>query len=391
MKNNQLLNHENLIVSDPNSSTSDSDVAPRNSSRIGHYAANILVSGVVLLAGVSQNSHHSEHFPALPMPVPDKVCTPAPSFDGVGIADNKAIVKQADKLPRSDVLVLAKRDLDAHIVSIDVDFGQWENKNLRARNKYRSNITSTVKTANSLGDQVEVTDEQTPEYEPNLNRALSYWNSSPTAMASFSYSVASTLGNSVLSYSPENAPNNTKEFSKTGSMKDYDAVEIAGFKAIKEADPKAQVWVGQLDPMGNIKAWIMNLITLPSNGIALHSYQLLNNTHTYVEEANRQSNKKAKDAKSSNIPVYITEYGDPASDPRQRLNLKMATITARCDGASGIVDYQFIKTPNEDFNTGIITIKQAIAESGGTAYKADNIKAEAQTSTLDSHEFILAH
>jgi hypothetical protein len=126
-------------------------------------------------------------------------------------------------------------------------------------------------------------------------------------------------------------------------MAAYDQMHIAGYNAVKAADPTAQVVAGEIAVGGSdLIEWLENADALPSDGIAVHDYPF--------------ANIIARLTGMLNHPLLVNEAGEHSSNPNQLANDLQREELARCGGATGIVFYQLSRGDSEEgsgWDTGI--------------------------------------
>lgn len=258
-------------------------------------------------------------------------CQPRPDFE-VGVQDDDQFVFQ-EKISRDRAFDLATQTLGATTLRINVIYGFVKAEGFQP-------YIDTVNEAVRRGYKVHLTIMGTPSYYPQMDQDLGFQNMNPAEAKQFSTQIAQTFGNKVARYSIWNEPNQPY-FSASTSINDYDRVYDAAEEGIHSVLPNAEVVAGELAP-GNMDAWISNLNQLPDlGGISIHPYgDEINHVEEYVNE--------------SRVPLYLSEYGNPASDPLQAEHNHEAIAKARCAGAKLLLLYQLIRDPSRSWNTGIL-------------------------------------
>jgi hypothetical protein len=122
----------------------------------------------------------------------------------------------------------------------------------------------------------------------------------------------------------------------------YDSLYLASAAAVRSADPGAEILAGELSGR-NISEWLPNVAQLPSNGVGIHPYgNLSGDIGKFVREV-------------APVPLLVTEYGVPASQPDQIGEDLEGEEVAKREGARAIIFYQLSRadTGERPWNTGI--------------------------------------
>jgi hypothetical protein len=166
-----------------------------------------------------------------------------------------------------------------------------------------------------------------------------------TVAKQFIIDVLATMGDKLWAIEPWNEPNHPIFDQAADDPNAYAAYYMMFYNAIQEYNTATghsiRVLAGSLAYTGNFKTWLTSLNNLPSDGTAVHAYQGNINTLPEVES---QTNK----------PVYVTESGNPASDPSQMADNLRSNNTAHCAGVKYAGMYQLVRTPSKDWNYGVI-------------------------------------
>jgi hypothetical protein len=266
-------------------------------------------------------------------------CPPNPAFE-VGVEDDPVFLGLQPAMSPTHGFELAGRVFHARLLRLNMVWGEVK--------KYGwAPYDRAVQMARERCWAVHMTIMPTPNYaERYLNSELSARHLNLALVASFSREIAARYAGQVARYGIGNEPNMGQFMPVTGNLSvdipNYDRMYMAGYNAVKGADPSAQVVAGEIAAKNPFE-WLSNLETLPSNGVSMHPYRFTNLIEQFVKYIQP-------------IPLLIGEDGVPASDPNQLARDLEREEIARHAGATAFIFYQLSRADtNERFpwNTGI--------------------------------------
>jgi hypothetical protein len=268
-----------------------------------------------------------------------RYCPPMPAFE-VGVQDDPVFLGLQPAMSPARGFELAATVFHARLLRLNVDWGEVKRYGWAPYDR-------AVQMARERCWAIHMTIMWTPAYaEGYLNSELSAKHLNSGLLASFAAEIAVRYDGKVGRFAIGNESNDGKFMALTHNLAvdlaTYDRMYMAGYNAVKAADPTAQVIAGEIG--GHyIWDWLGNLATLPSDGVAIHAYGMTAMTDEFVKYIKP-------------IPVLISEDGIPASDPQQIAHDLAREEVARQGGAREFVFYQLSRADsNERFwwNTGI--------------------------------------
>jgi hypothetical protein len=287
-----------------------------------------------LLSAYSANHAGPADAAALP-----RYCPPTPAFE-VGVQDDPVFLGLQPAMTPTRGYELAATVFHARLLRLNVDWGEVKRYGWAPYDR-------AVQMARERCWTVYMTIMWTPIYEEK------YWNSelsgkhlNPALLASFATETAARYAGQVGRFAIGNEPNGGKFMALTGNVSadlaTYDHMYLAGYNAVKAADPRAEVIAGEIGER-HIYEWLANLASLPSSGVSVHAYSLgkvIGELVKYIAP----------------VPLLVSEDGVPASEPNQIAHDIEREEAARHAGAKMFVFYQLSRADsNERFwwNTGI--------------------------------------
>lgn len=263
---------------------------------------------------------------------------PVPGFE-VGVQDDPVFLGLQPAMSPTEGFELATTVFAAHLLRLNV---MWGEAKLYGWGPY----DQAVQMARERCWTVEMTIMPTPTYaESYLPSELSARNLDLGLLASFAHEIAARYAGEVARFGIGNEPNGGYFMLHGNTLGEtisaYDAMYMAGYRAVTEADPGAQVIAGELAG-DHIFTWLENVKRLPSNGVGIHPYELNEDIPQFAETV-------------SPTPLLVTEDGVPASHPSQLAEDLHVEEVARKAGARELVFYQLSRADGNQgkWNTGI--------------------------------------
>jgi hypothetical protein len=223
---------------------------------------------------------------------------------------------------------------------------------------------------------------------------------SPREFGRFARAVAEHFRGRVTRYSIWNEPNWRSTLSPMRTAaKQYRALYLAGYDAIKAADPDAKVLFGELSPQGK-RGWAAaplqflrdvlcvnarwrkrgGCATVRTDGVAQHAYEFthaptwrgvaadevtigtLDHLNKALSRLQRARAMRTPDGRRP--PIYITEFGYRASGPKavaERVRAswvpKAFDIALRTPNVRQLLQYKLVRTPSSTGDYGVMTKK----------------------------------
>jgi hypothetical protein len=266
-------------------------------------------------------------------------CPALPAFE-VGVQDDPVFLGMQPAMTPSRGFELAASVFHARLLRLNVVWGEVKRYGWAPYDR-------AVQMAREHCWAVHMTVMWTPPFEESyFNSELSSNHLDPALLASFSSEVATRYAGQVGRFAIGNEPNGAKFMGQTGSeakdMTRYDAAYMAGYKAVKAADPSAQVIAGELAGR-DIYGWLGNVAALPSDGVGIHPYTLTESLGNFVKYIQP-------------VPLLVSEDGVAAGTPNQIGNDLELEEAARRAGAKEFVFYQLSRADSNKrfwWNTGI--------------------------------------
>jgi hypothetical protein len=268
-----------------------------------------------------------------------RYCPPMPAFE-VGVQDDPVFLGQQPAMSPTRGFELAATVFHARLLRLNVDWGEVKRYGWGPYDR-------AVRMARERCWAIHMTIMWTPAYaEGYLNSELSAKHLNSALLASFAKEIAVRYAGQVGRFAIGNESNDGKFMALTHDLPvdlaTYDRMYMAGYNAVKAANPTAQVIAGEIG-FHHIWDWLANLAKLPTDGVAVHAYGLTGATAAFVKAVKP-------------VPVLISEDGIPASDPRQLARDLEREEQARQGGARELVFYQLSRADSNDrfwWNTGI--------------------------------------
>jgi len=157
---------------------------------------------------------------------------------------------------------------------------------------------------------------------------MSYFRPSPARFATFAATVARHFRGRVRSYGLWNEPNLSLYLSPVREAPYiYRRLFTAGYRAVKRADPRALVLIGELAPGGQALTFLDRVSRgLVADGFAHHPYQLTRTPpgarETYyvgisnvpamrITLARLARQRRLRTPRGAPLPIWFTEFGYP--------------------------------------------------------------------------------
>ncbi len=266
-------------------------------------------------------------------------CPQPPPFE-VGVQDDQVFLGLQPAMSPARGFELASDVFHARLLRLNVDWGEVK---LYGWGPY----DRAVQMAREHCWTVHMTIMWTPSFaEGFLNSELSAHHLNAALLASFAGEVATRYRGRVGRFAIGNEPNTDLFMAQAGGfstvLATYDQLYLAGYDAIKAADPGAEVIAGEVSGKHMLE-WLANLATLPSSGVGVHPY----GQNAQIPEFVRYI---------APIPLLISEDGVQDGDPHQIAHDLEREELARLGGAKEFVFYQLSRddtSGNFPWNTGI--------------------------------------
>jgi hypothetical protein len=223
---------------------------------------------------------------------------------------------------------------------------------------------------------------------------------SPREFGRFAAAISAHFRGRVTRYSVWNEPNwrNTLSPQQTAA-KQYRALYLAAYSAIKATDPQAQVLFGELSPQSR-RGWAISPLqfardvlcvdarwhkrrgcaTVRTDGVAQHAYEFSHApnwrgipaddvTIGTLDHLNRaltrfQKAGALRTPSGGRPPIYITEFGYRASGAKSQPASRRAAwvprafdIALRTANVRQLLQYKLVSTPNSSGDYGVMTKK----------------------------------
>ena len=272
----------------------------------------------------------------LPLP---RYCPPNPAFE-VGVQDDPVFLGLQPAMSPERGFQLASEVFHAHLLRLNMMWGEFKRYGWAPYDR-------AVQMARERCWAIHITIMPTPLYaESYLPHELSGRHLDLGLLASFSREIATRYAGEVGRFAIGNEPDEGRNLVLTGHLATdlamYDRMYMAGYTAVKAADPSAQVIAGELAGRA-ISEWLDNVAALPNDGVGVHPYGLSRAVGEYVRFI-------------APVPLLITEDGVPAYYPNQLAMDLEREENARAAGARSIIFYQLSRADtNERFkwDTGL--------------------------------------
>ncbi len=163
------------------------------------------------------------------------------------------------------------RELKARTVRFNLFWDKWVQEGFGP-------LDAAIARARAEGFRVHLTVTGTPAYNAQNDLRLSAFHPDPKLMAWFAGQAAARWKGQVSSYGVWNEPNIDHYLKGTPAQaaRRYAALYQAAWKAIKAADPAAQVWFGELSARKDALQFLARAVKgrrLQADGLAFHPYQ----------------------------------------------------------------------------------------------------------------------
>jgi hypothetical protein len=220
---------------------------------------------------------------------------------------------------------------------------------------------------------------------------------SPREYGRFARAIATHFRGRVSRYSVWNEPNwKTTLSPQQTAAKQYRALYLSAYSAIKGADPKAKVFFGELSPQPRRGLAIAPLqfardvlcvdarwrkrrgcATVRTDGVAQHAYEFSHapdwtgvgaddvtiGTLDHLNRALKRLHKARalRTPSGKRPPIYITEFGYRASGPQSQPAWRRAqwvarafNIALRAPNVRQLLQYKLVRTPNDGGDYGVL-------------------------------------
>lgn len=266
-------------------------------------------------------------------------CQPYPEFE-VGVEDDPVFLGLQPAMSPARGFELAASVFHARLLRLNVIWGQVK---LYGWAPY----DQAIRMARERCWSVQLTIMPTARYEEGFsNDELSARHFSIPLFTSFATEIATRYAGQVARFAIDNEPDGASFIPPGGELETniafYDSLYLASAAAVSSADPGAEILAGELSGR-NISEWLPNVAQLPSNGVGIHPYgNLSGDIGKFVREV-------------APVPLLVTEYGVPASQPDQIGEDLEGEEVAKRQGARAIIFYQLSRadTGERPWNTGI--------------------------------------
>lgn len=259
-------------------------------------------------------------------------CPPPPSFE-VGVEDDPVFLGQQPAMTPARGFELASSAFHARLLRLNVIWGEVKRYGWAP-------IDRAVQMARERCWTVHMTIMWTPQYaEGYLPSELSAVNTNTELLAAFATEVARRYAGEVRRFAIGDEPDYPTFLARGNSlasqMASYDRLYLAGYKAVKAADPGVEVITGEVGLL-NVWEWLHNVDALPSDGVGIHPYFLTNKTSEFVKYV-------------APVPLLVSEDGVQASNPRQMaVDLEREELARQ----AGVKEYVFYQLSRADSNNG---------------------------------------
>ncbi len=261
-----------------------------------------------------------------------RYCPPAPAFE-VGVEDDPVFLGRQPAMSATRGFELAATTFHARLLRLNVMWGEVK--------KYGwAPFDRAVQMARERCWNVHLTIMWTPQYaESYLNNELSAQHLNSALLASFASEVATRYAGQVVRFAIGDEPDYPFFLAHGSSlavdMANYDRMYLAGYNAVRAADPGAEVIAGEIGLL-NIWEWLHNVAALPSSGVGIHPYFQTSKTSAFAKYIQP-------------VPLLVSEDGVQASQPNQLTRDFEREEIAR---QAGVKEYVFYQLSRADSNEG---------------------------------------
>jgi hypothetical protein len=330
-----------IEVSAVRSSHVESAVGASRSRSWSMVAVDVVVPGLKQLieAGLLTAYGAAEHGgPPTGVALP-RYCPPNPSFE-IGVHDDPVFLGRQPAMSPTRGFELATTVFHARLLRLNMVWGEVKRSGWAPYDR-------AVQMARERCWAILMTIMPTPRYaESYLNSELSGLHLNLGLVASFSTEIATRYRGQVERFAIDNEPDGSSYLPPSGSLAEhmatYDSMYMAGYRAVKAADPSAAVIAGELGGM-HVSEWLANVAALPSSGVGIHPYNLTRNIAEFVKYI-------------APVQLLATEDGVQAWDPNQLEKDLEREEVARRAGAGAFIFYQLSRADTAEgshWNSGI--------------------------------------
>ena len=267
--------------------------------------------------------------------------------------------------PQQNALLDAMKKAGAKDLRVNVLYGKLKQEGY-------GGLDQLVNAARARGIHPQMTLMSTPEYMPTADQALSSRNNDPRQWHNFANEVAKHFRGRVGRYSIGNEMNLQGFFrpNDQGALaggRAYRGVYRGGYSGVKDADPAAQVLMGELVGAAGVKDFMRGVLggkkAIRTAGLAYHPYDksvtdapassrnawdIDNLPDLQAALASYKRRGKLQTATGSTAPLYLTEMGYFAggkyTDAQRAQKMARAYTLAQKAGARELVSYQMAPT-----------------------------------------------
>ena len=294
----------------------------------------------------------------------------------VGVQDNAVFVFQ--RYYSRDAAFQRARQFNARTVRLELYWGEF------IRYGYGF-IDAAVDGARARGLRPQITIAPTPQSDPAGDQRISWRNTNVGRFAGWVKQIVTRYRGKVARYSLVNEPNMCYFLSRSSCSYSRSAVRqraalyrrlyVAGYRAVKQADRRSQVLIGELaplnDPLGFL--WAATGPGVRADGFAHHPYELAGGRRRVVGISSTPQirgavralgrSRKLRRPTGGTVPIYYTEFGYIRGRSGIRTERQRATRTVAAfryikrQGIRQVVYYHLVKTArgfSDPFASGIL-------------------------------------
>ena len=294
----------------------------------------------------------------------------------VGVQDNAVFVFQY--YYSRDAAAQRARQFNARTVRLEFYWGDF----IRYGYGY---MDAAVNAARARGLRPQITIAPTPQSDPRGDQRVSWRNTNVGRFAGWVKQVVERYRGKVSRYSLVNEPNMCYFLSRSSCSYSRSAVRqraalyrrlyVAGYRAVKQADRRSQVLIGELAPLNNPLGflWAATGGGVRADGFAHHPYELAGGRRTIVGVSSTPLIKSTVRAlgragrlrrpTGGTVPIYYTEFGYIRGRSGIRTEGQRASRTVAAfrymkrQGIRQVVYYHLVKTArgfSDPFASGIL-------------------------------------